>query len=74
MADILVRDVPDEVVAAVDATARRQGISRTELIRRLLAQQGAHGGAPDLSGEDFHRFSETFRDLGDPEVMRGAWE
>lgn len=74
MADILVRDVPDEVVAAVDATARRQGISRSELIRRLLAQQKVLADPAPVTVEDFRRFSETFRDLGDPEVMRGAWE
>jgi hypothetical protein len=26
-----------------------------------------------LSIDDFAAFSETFADLGDPEVMKGAW-
>ena len=30
MSDVLIRDVPDDVIAAIDATARRPGLSRTE--------------------------------------------
>jgi predicted nucleic acid-binding protein len=37
MADILIRDVPEHVVAALDARARRLGLSRSEYIRRQLA-------------------------------------
>jgi len=35
---ILIRDVPDNVVAALEAHARRLGLSRTEYVRRRLAQ------------------------------------
>ena len=34
MPDILIRDLPDDLVAAIDANARRAGLSRTEYIRR----------------------------------------
>ena len=37
MADVLVRDVPEEVLAGVDAHAARLGLSRVEYIRRRLA-------------------------------------
>jgi hypothetical protein len=38
---MLIRDVPDEVIAVVDAHAARLGISRSEYVRRRLAQDAA---------------------------------
>jgi plasmid stability protein len=69
--DILVRDVPDDVVAALDARAAKLGLSRTEFLRRRLAQVATP--TESLSMEDFVVFSDTFADLADPEVMKGAW-
>jgi len=43
--DLLIRDVPDDVVAAVDARASRLGLSRSEYVRRRLAQDAASSGA-----------------------------
>jgi plasmid stability protein len=51
MADILVRDVPEEVVAALDAQAARLGISRTEYLRRRLAEAAAQA-AGSVTVED----------------------
>jgi hypothetical protein len=36
--DMLIRDVPDDVLAAVDARARRLGLSRSEYVRRRLCR------------------------------------
>ena len=72
MADVLVRDVPDDVVAALDAHAARLGLSRSEYVRRRLAQDAATPGAP-VSVDDLARFAGTFADLADPDVMSGAW-
>lgn len=72
MADLLIRDVPEEVVAAVDLGARRLGLSRSEYVRRMLAQDATRPGGP-VTVADLSRFAETFADLGDPEVMRQAW-
>ncbi len=72
MTDLLIRDVPDHVVAAIDARAKRLGISRTEYVRRQLTQT-ATGSAEPVSPEHLRLFSEAFADLGDPEVMAGAW-
>jgi plasmid stability protein len=72
MADVLIRDVPDEVVAALDARAGRLGLSRSEYVRRRLAQDAAAAGA-EVSVGDLTRFAEVFGDLGDPEVMEQAW-
>lgn len=70
MADILIRDVPDEVIAAIDANAERLRRSRSEYLRRVLARERADR---TVTVEDFKRFAETFRDLADPEVMKQAW-
>ena len=72
MKDVLVRDVPEEVVAALDARASRLGLSRSEYLRRRLAQESSAGAGP-VTAEHLRAFSETFGDLADPDVMRGAW-
>jgi Antitoxin FitA-like, ribbon-helix-helix len=72
MPDILVRDLPDDVLAAIDARARRVGLSRTEYIRRALARERGDA-ATDVSVDDLERFTETFSDLADPDLMRQAW-
>jgi hypothetical protein len=72
MPDMLIRDVPEEVVAAVDARARRLGLSRSEYVRRRLAQDAAATGAA-VSEHDLAWFDELFSDLGDPTVMSQAW-
>jgi hypothetical protein len=38
VSDVLIRDVPDDVIAAIDANARRSGLSRSEYLRRALAR------------------------------------
>ena len=69
--DVLIRDVPDEVIAIIDAHAARLGISRSEYVRRRLAQDAA--GASKVSVADLQRFAENFGDLADPDVMAQAW-
>ena len=71
MADILIRGVPDEVVAVVEANATRVGLSRAEYIRRILEREQRKGGGVNV--DSLQRFSHTFRDLDDDEVMRSAW-
>jgi hypothetical protein len=73
MTDVLIRDVPDDVVAAIDAKARRLGVSRTEYLRRALAREGSTT-ADEVTVHDLSRFAETFADLADDDVMRRAWE
>lgn len=71
MKDVLVRDIPDEVVALLDAQAARLGLSRSEYLRRRLAQDAVV--ARSASVADLQRFAETFMDLSDLDVMRSAW-
>jgi hypothetical protein len=72
MTDILIRDVPDEVIVAVDARAGRLGLSRSEYVRRRLAQDAATAGTA-VTTKDLARFAEVFADLDDPAVMSRAW-
>jgi hypothetical protein len=69
---MLIRDVPDDVVAAVDARANRLGLSRSEYVRRRLAQDAAAASAA-VSTQDLARFAELFSDLDDASVMSRAW-
>lgn len=73
MADVLIRDVPDAVLAGVDARATRLGLSRVEYIRRRLAADAATSEAP-LTADDLREFGRTFADLIDPDVMGEAWQ
>ena len=71
MVDILVRDVPDDVVAAIEVNARAVGLSRVEYLRRLLERERAGGG--EVTVESLRRFGETFSDLADDDAMHSAW-
>lgn len=73
MSDVLIRDVPDDVLAALDLLSTRLGLSRTEYIRRRLAQD-AHTARISVTTSDWRRFADAYRDLGDASVMDRAWE
>jgi hypothetical protein len=72
MPDVLIRDLSAEDLARLDAHAARQGLSRTEYLRRRLREDAARVDAP-VAVSDLERFAERFGDLEDPEVMRQAW-
>lgn len=72
MTDILIRDVPDEVLAAIDAKAKRAGLSRTEYLRRALERERVlDAGA--VTVDQLGRVASLAQDLDDPDVMAGAW-
>lgn len=66
------RDVPEAVLAGVDAHAARLGLSRVEYFRRRLASDAATSNAP-VSSRDLRKFADRFADLADQEVMDAAW-
>ena len=72
MTDILIRNVPDDVLAAIDAKAKRVGLSRTEYLRRALERERLPEAAA-VTVEQHRRVAALARDLDDPEVMSGAW-
>ncbi len=73
MTDLLIRDVPDDVIAVLEARARRLGLSRNEYVRRRLAQDAAISGS-SVSTRDLTWFAGTFSDLADPDVVSRAWQ
>ena len=70
--DILIRDVPEEVLAAIDAKAKRMGLSRTAYLRRALERERVPDGGP-VTVDHLERTASLARDLDDPDVMSGAW-
>jgi hypothetical protein len=72
MPDILIRDVPDEVLAAIDAKAKLVGLSRTEYLRRCLERERIQNTGP-VSVDQLEQVAVLAKDLDDPTVMSGAW-
>ncbi|MGW1344283.1 type II toxin-antitoxin system VapB family antitoxin [Kribbella sp. NPDC002412] len=72
MSDVLIRDVPDEVLSVVDHRAAGLGLSRSEYLRRLLSQEAGRSEVA-VTAADLERFSNLARDLDDPDVMDQAW-
>jgi hypothetical protein len=72
MTDILIRDVPADVVA-VEANAKRVGLSRNEYLRRQLIREATRTTEKLTMGE-LRRFAQTVSDLDAPEVMAKAWQ
>jgi len=72
MPDVLIRGVPAEDLARIDALAAQLKLSRTEYLRRRLHQDATRPPTP-VSSADLRRFADRFSALEDPEVMRRAW-
>jgi hypothetical protein len=72
MTDMLIRDLPDDVVAAIDANAQKLGLSRAEYVRRQLISESRRSTEP-VTAEDFRRLFDALPDLQDDEIMRNAW-
>ena len=72
MTDILIRDVPDAVLAAIDAKAKKVGLSRAEYLRRTLERERVQDPGP-ITVDDLRRAATLASDLDDPDIMSGAW-
>ncbi len=71
MTDVLIRDVPEELLSVIDAKAKRVGLSRTEYLRRALERERVPTAG--LSVADLAQVASLAQDLDDPDVMSGAW-
>ncbi|MFC6158871.1 type II toxin-antitoxin system VapB family antitoxin [Kribbella jiaozuonensis] len=72
MTDVLIRDVPDDVLAVIDNRAAGLGLSRSEYLRRQLSQEAARSQVV-VTVADLERLAELTRDVEDPDVMEQAW-
>ena len=72
MTDILIRDVPDDVLIAIDAKAKRIGLSRTAYLRRALERERTQEIGP-VTVDQLKRFAQLAADLDDPALMSDAW-
>ncbi|MFD3402884.1 ribbon-helix-helix protein, CopG family [Kribbella sp. NPDC058693] len=72
MTDVLIRDVPDDVLAVIDKRAAGLGLSRSEYLRRQLSQEAARSQVV-VTVADLERLAELTRDVEDPDVMEQAW-
>ena len=73
MPDVLVREVPEDVLAAIDAHAARLRLSRNEYLRRRLTQDARVTGDETVRAGDLRAFANRFADLADPSGMGDAW-
>ena len=73
MTDVLIRDVPDDVLASIDAKAKRVGLSRSEYLRRALGREGTPHDAGSVTVEQLKRVASLACDVDDPDVMATAW-
>ena len=73
MSDILVRDLPDDVVAEIEASAARLGISKAEYVRRQLVRESRRVKQP-VTVDDLRRSHELLDGLRDRGLMGQAWQ
>jgi len=73
MPNILIRDLSQEAVDRIDATAANLGLSRNEYLRRKFEEGTGPTGERTVTAEDWQRSAEVFADLADPTVMASAW-
>ena len=73
MPNILIRDLSQEAIDRIDATAANLGLSRNEYLRRKFEEGTGPTGERTVTAEDWQRSAEVFADLADPTVMDAAW-
>ena len=71
MADVLIPDVPDAVLAGIDARASRLGTSRSDYIRRLLVAEAIPSAT--VAVDDLQALSQLIPDLDEDGVMDESW-
>ena len=62
----------ESVTLAIDAKAKRVGLSRTEYLRRTLERERVQDTGP-VSVHQLEQVASLAKDLDDPTVMSGAW-
>jgi ribosome maturation factor RimP len=71
MTDVLIEDVPDDVIDAIDANAKDCGLTREEYLRSRLTLEKRRDRRVTVN--DLKRMSEAMSDALDPEFVKQAW-
>ena len=72
MVNILIRKVPDDVLATTDAKARRVGLSRFAYLWRAVERERTETANPVIVS-DLACFAHLAADLDDPTVISAGW-
>lgn len=72
MANLLIRNIDEDVVRRIESDAERQGLSREEYLRRELDRLSTRSHRP-VTRADFVESMEVFIDVTDDSVMEQAW-
>lgn len=72
MADLLIRDLTPEVMAALENKAALLGLSRVEYVRRTLTQE-VRMGTESVTEKHLASLLLLLPDLSNEQVMENAW-
>ncbi|TNM38367.1 antitoxin [Nocardioides albidus] len=73
MSDVLVRGVPADDLARIDAEAERLGLSRNAYLKRELHRIARHRTVREATLDDYRTARSAMADLADDDAMRSAW-
>ena len=73
MSDVLIRDVPEDDLARIDAEAARLGLTRSAYLRREMHRIARHRTVPAATLDDLRRTRAVTADLDDDQVVGQAW-
>lgn len=74
MSDVLIRDVPEDDLARIDAEAARLGLTRSAYLRREMHRIARHRTVPAATLDDLRRTRAATADLDDDQVVGQAWQ
>lgn len=72
MTDIVIRDLPDDVIVGLDRKAKERGVSLEEFIRLRLVESVSRS-SEWVTVESLRYMSERLAELADSEVTAEAW-
>ena len=73
MPDLLIRNLTQDELDALDALATRLGVSRSEFVRERLRAEARRARSRPITHEDLVRVAELAADSLDEEIMAAAW-
>lgn len=73
MQNVLIRNLSQEAIDAIDARAAAEELSRNEYLLRMLDPDAHPLERRRVTEADWARFAELAVDLNDPEIMDAAW-